>query len=347
MASVERQFGAGTLATVSYVGASSHHLLVLEEANPADPALCLSLGSACGPFNEQAARTALRPGIRQRRVAAHHRQRQLQRARSHAEPSLARPGFAGQLHVVEVDRSIGGIAGARESRRSLAEPRPLVLRHAAQLRRELPLRVPRAALQKACSMQWSTAGPWPGLRALPRGCRSRCSTTTTHRCWAPFPTASTTTAWIRRSGAAQSLHLNTNPRGGGGGLRCVSSSRCPRWEPWATRGGGSFPGPGWRTLTRRSRASFLVQRQSRAGIPRRGLQRLQPRAVLRRRRGGGEYFKRQLRPGGERHGAAADAGGAAVPVLEWQLERGNRASLWFQVRGIPHLRIEMWGTPGG
>jgi hypothetical protein len=61
MASVERRFGANTLATVSYVGTSSHHLLVLEEANPADPALCLSLGSACGPFNEQAARTAFGP----------------------------------------------------------------------------------------------------------------------------------------------------------------------------------------------------------------------------------------------------------------------------------------------
>jgi len=57
MASVERQFGAASLITLSYVGASSHHLLVLEEVNPADPALCLSLGSACGPFNEQAVRT--------------------------------------------------------------------------------------------------------------------------------------------------------------------------------------------------------------------------------------------------------------------------------------------------
>ena len=61
MASVERNFGSGTLATVSYVGTSSHHLLVLEEANPANPALCLSLGSACGPFNEQAARTTFGP----------------------------------------------------------------------------------------------------------------------------------------------------------------------------------------------------------------------------------------------------------------------------------------------
>jgi hypothetical protein len=58
MLSVERQFGSGTLANLSYIGAESHHLLVLEEANPADPALCLSLGSTlCGPFNEQAART--------------------------------------------------------------------------------------------------------------------------------------------------------------------------------------------------------------------------------------------------------------------------------------------------
>jgi hypothetical protein len=63
MASLERQFGASTLATVSYVGTASHHLLVLEEANPADSALCLSLAPACGPFNEQAARTQFGPAF--------------------------------------------------------------------------------------------------------------------------------------------------------------------------------------------------------------------------------------------------------------------------------------------
>jgi len=58
MASVERRFGTATLLNLSYIGAASHHQLALEEANPADPALCLSLGSTrCGPFNEQAART--------------------------------------------------------------------------------------------------------------------------------------------------------------------------------------------------------------------------------------------------------------------------------------------------
>jgi len=62
MASFERQFGA-SLATISYVGASAHHLLVLEEVNPANPALCLSLGSGCGPFNEQVARTDFGPAF--------------------------------------------------------------------------------------------------------------------------------------------------------------------------------------------------------------------------------------------------------------------------------------------
>ena len=63
MVSVERQVAANTLATVSYVGAGAHHLLALEEVNSADPELCLSLGSACGPFNEQAARTTFGPAF--------------------------------------------------------------------------------------------------------------------------------------------------------------------------------------------------------------------------------------------------------------------------------------------
>jgi Carboxypeptidase regulatory-like domain/TonB dependent receptor len=58
---VERQLGPATTVTLSYVGTQAHHLLVIQEANPGDPALCLSLshtsevapGSAtCGPFNE-------------------------------------------------------------------------------------------------------------------------------------------------------------------------------------------------------------------------------------------------------------------------------------------------------
>ena len=59
--SLERQLGANTVVSAGYIGTQAHHLLVLQEANPGDPALCLSLsqqsevapGSAtCGPFGE-------------------------------------------------------------------------------------------------------------------------------------------------------------------------------------------------------------------------------------------------------------------------------------------------------
>ncbi len=61
MLSVERQFGSNTVVNASYVGNVGRRLRVLVEANPGNPALCLSLsqqtevapGSAtCGPFGE-------------------------------------------------------------------------------------------------------------------------------------------------------------------------------------------------------------------------------------------------------------------------------------------------------
>jgi hypothetical protein len=65
--SIERQLGASTLISAGYIGTQAHRLLVLQEANPGDPALCLSLsqpsqvapGSAtCGPFGENNVYTA-------------------------------------------------------------------------------------------------------------------------------------------------------------------------------------------------------------------------------------------------------------------------------------------------
>jgi hypothetical protein len=59
--SLQRQFGRNTVLTASYVGSQSHHLLTLLQANPGDPALCLSLSHeiqvspgtpTCGPFGE-------------------------------------------------------------------------------------------------------------------------------------------------------------------------------------------------------------------------------------------------------------------------------------------------------
>ena len=59
--SIQRQFGAGTVVTAGYIGSQSHHLLALLEANPGNPALCLSVSQvsqiapgtpACRPFGE-------------------------------------------------------------------------------------------------------------------------------------------------------------------------------------------------------------------------------------------------------------------------------------------------------
>ena len=61
MLSVERGMGANTVFSVNYVGTQGHRLLVLEEANPGNPSLCLFLSNPanlapgqtpCGPFGE-------------------------------------------------------------------------------------------------------------------------------------------------------------------------------------------------------------------------------------------------------------------------------------------------------
>lgn len=59
--SVERQLGKNTVFSTSYIGSQAHHLLVLLQANPGNPALCLSVSQpdevkpgtpTCGPFGE-------------------------------------------------------------------------------------------------------------------------------------------------------------------------------------------------------------------------------------------------------------------------------------------------------
>jgi hypothetical protein len=59
--SIERQLGTNTVLSTNYIGNQGHHLLVLLEANPGNPALCLSVSQpdevmpgtpTCGPFGE-------------------------------------------------------------------------------------------------------------------------------------------------------------------------------------------------------------------------------------------------------------------------------------------------------
>jgi hypothetical protein len=61
MFSVQRELAPNTVATASYVGSRGHHILVIRQANPGNPALCLSVSDpsqvapdspTCGPFAE-------------------------------------------------------------------------------------------------------------------------------------------------------------------------------------------------------------------------------------------------------------------------------------------------------
>jgi hypothetical protein len=61
MLSLERGLGANTVFSLNYVGTQAHRLLVIEEANPGNPSLCLFLNNPanlapgqtpCGPFGE-------------------------------------------------------------------------------------------------------------------------------------------------------------------------------------------------------------------------------------------------------------------------------------------------------
>jgi hypothetical protein len=67
--SIERQFAANTVLSVSYVGSQAHHILVVYSANPGDPALCQALdqpgiliaGESCGPSGESTPYTLAEP----------------------------------------------------------------------------------------------------------------------------------------------------------------------------------------------------------------------------------------------------------------------------------------------
>ena len=109
MASVERQFGAASLVTVSYVGASSHHLLVLGRSKPSRSGALPQHGLGLRAIQRAGSAHRLRSGIRQRRTAAHDCECKLQRARSDVQPSVAWTRFACELYKwsKSIDQSAG------------------------------------------------------------------------------------------------------------------------------------------------------------------------------------------------------------------------------------------------
>jgi hypothetical protein len=69
--SLQRELARNTVFTANYVGTQGRHLMTFEEANPGNPALCLSLNAStlapgqtpCGPYGEQNVYTLANGGV--------------------------------------------------------------------------------------------------------------------------------------------------------------------------------------------------------------------------------------------------------------------------------------------
>ncbi len=147
-------------SSVSYVGTQAHHLLVLEEANPGNPALCLQLSNPanlapgqtpCGPFNESnvfitasgqvinGTRGPLGPNFGSDTARDHHRQLQLQLSAGHFAPHQRTAAVAGGVYVQQVAGSIFQSGRRGQPAQSLAQQGLVRFRYHAELCRELQL----------------------------------------------------------------------------------------------------------------------------------------------------------------------------------------------------------------
>ncbi len=257
MTSIERQFGSSTLATFSYVGASSHHLLVLEEANPANPALCLSLGSACGPFNEQTARTEFGPAfgsVELQRTIANASYNALEASlnhRSHGLESLLSYTFSKSL-----DQSAG-----------LPEPvnpiDPMLsrglsafdLRHnfVASFQYQIPGKR-RGARVRELSSGWAFAG----IARLTSGLPVTLLNNTDTSLLGTIPNGINNNGVDTPDWSGKSLNLNTNPRGG----RAVFDASQFSLPGLGTMGNArrrGFSGPGVENFDATLSRKFLVK----------------------------------------------------------------------------------------
>jgi hypothetical protein len=214
MASVERQLGAGTLATLSYVGTASHHLLVLEEANPANPALCLSLGSACGPFNEQAARTTFGPAfgsVELQRTIANANYSALEATLNHRAHGL--DVLASYTYAKSIDQSAGLPEPVNPVDSSLSRGLSAFdLRHnfVASFHYEVPKLKSANHLLQQIEGGWAVAGIARFTTGLPVTLLNNNDTSLL----GTIPNGINNNGVDTPQWSGESLHINTNPRNG-------------------------------------------------------------------------------------------------------------------------------------
>jgi hypothetical protein len=246
MASIERNFGSGTLATISYVGTSSHHLLVLEEANAANPALCLSLGTACGPFNEQAARTTFGPqfgSVELQRTIANANYNALEATLNHRTHGLE--VLASYTYSKSIDQSAGLPEPVNPVNPSLSRGlSSFDLRH--NLVASFDYTVPSfktAGWQRAAFANWNVAGITRFTTGLPITLLNNNDTSLL----GTIPNGINNNGVDTPEWNGGALHLNTNPRGGAAVFN-ASAFQLPALGTMGNARRRFFSGPGLENL---------------------------------------------------------------------------------------------------
>ena len=262
MLSVERQLGTASLVTLSYVGAASHHLLVLEESNPANPALCLSLGSACGPFNEQAARTQFGPAfgsVELQRTIANANYNALEATvnhRSHGLETLASYTWSKSIDqsaglpepVNPVDPSLSRGLSAFDIRQNLV----------ASFHYELPALRSNGLIDKALlhaiASHWAVAGIARFTSGLPVTLLNNNDTSLL----GTIPNGINNNGVDTPDWSGKSLSLHTNPRGGVA-IFDASQLTLPALGTMGSARRRFFSGPGMENLDAVVSRGFLVK----------------------------------------------------------------------------------------
>lgn len=258
MLSVERQLGGSTLATLSYVGTATHHLLVLEEVNPANPALCLSLGtSACGPFNEQSARTTFGPqfgSVELQRTIANASYNALEASLNHRAHGLEL--LASYTYSKSIDQSAGLPEPVNPIDPALSRGLSAFdLRHnfVASFDYQIPSFAAGARLRSALS-GWKVAGIVRLTTGLPVTLLNNNDTSLL----GTIPNGINNNGIDTPEWSGVPLHINTNPRGGGP-VFDASQFSLPALGTLGNARRRFFSGPGMEDFDATVSRSFLVK----------------------------------------------------------------------------------------
>ena len=353
--SFQREIATDTLLSLGYVGSQAHHLLVLISANPGNPALCQSLSqpgsvmagtATCGPFGESGVYTTpsgqVYEGTRgpfSSRFAGVTYQKTIGNSNYNAlEVTLRRHSgplevLVGYTYSKSLDQSSSLSEAVNPLNANLSKALSAFdMRHnlVASYRYELPL----AALFMHRN-RWTTGWSLSGITRFSSGLPVTLYNNSDTSLLGTIPNGINNNGVDTPDYALGSLRLNTNPRNGNPAFN-TSLFSLPALGEIGTASRRFFSGPGTNNFDMALREERAPLGRRRGVPPPGSLQCLQPRSVLRRRRGKRQYQQRQLRPGGQRGGAPPGSGCRQVLFLTSPGRSATEPRPWERTPPVQH-----------